>query len=213
MAVTARQHQQGDGKRTRWSVVRARGPGAEMVLLGRLSQPSLGLNHLCYLHSLSSAPEPITQCSSSTFLFAFFFFNPMFSSYANITTRFEWFCPRLVVSSSTTRNKQDKTLQAVEGQGPGSKLWLVMNKILKFLRKPLFPSSPIPSFICLSNQLYILMKVPWRKPELGGRRGTLMQPRGAHSHMVQSQNWVSVPLSFLSPPLLCMSLEKRFVWI
>ena len=145
--------------------------------------------------------------------FCLFFFNPMFSSYANITTRFEWFCPRLVVSSSTTRNKQDKTLQAVEGQGPGSKLWLVMNKILKFLRKPLFPSSPIPSFICLSNQLYILMKVPWRKPELGGRRGTLMQPRGAHSHMVQSQNWVSVPLSFLSPPPLCMSLEKRFVWI
>lgn len=39
-----------------------------------------------------------------------------------------------------------------------------------------------------------------------------MQPRGAHSHMVQSQNWVSVPLSFLSP-LVCASLETRFVRI
>lgn len=74
MAVAAGQHQQGDSERTRWSVTRARGPEAERVLLDRLSQPSLGLHHLRSLHSLSRAPEPRTQRSSSTFLFAFCFF-------------------------------------------------------------------------------------------------------------------------------------------
>ena len=74
MAVTAGQHQQGDSERTRWSVTHARGPEAEMVLLDRLSQPSLGLHPLCSLHSLSRAPEPRTQRSSSAFLFAFCFF-------------------------------------------------------------------------------------------------------------------------------------------
>ena len=50
-----------------------------------------------------------------------------------------------------------------------------------------------------------------RKPELGGRRGSWKRPGGPHPTL-QSQNWVSVPLSFLSP-LVCASLETRFVRI
>ena len=92
------------------------------------------------------SPEPNTlhlHCFLPfVFWWSFFnFFDPVFSSEANISTRFEWLCPRLVVSSSTTTNTQDKTKQVVEGWRPGSKLWLVTNKILKFLRKALFPSS------------------------------------------------------------------------
>ena len=84
MAVTAGQHQQGDSERTRWSVTHARGPEAEMVLLDRLSQPSLGLHPLCSLHSLSRAPEPRTQRSSSAFLFAFCFFVVFFFFWSNV---------------------------------------------------------------------------------------------------------------------------------
>lgn len=54
-------------------------------------------------------------------------------------------------------------------------------------------------------------RVQRRKPELGGRRGSWKRPGGPHPTL-QSQNWVSVPLSFLSP-LVCASLETRFVRI
>ena len=43
---------------------------------------------------------------------------------------------------------------------------------------------------------------------VGRKERNLDAARGARSHTDQSQNWVSEPLSSLSPPLLCTSWKK-----